>query len=120
MNLLIRIVLIAVLSAVTQTYFPWWSAVIVALVIEIALGKNNSTSFFSGFYGVAIPWMVLAIYIDNKSESILSIRILELFQLPQFRVVMIVLTGLIGGLVGGLGSVVGGWIKDAFLRSDGK
>ncbi|MFT6209412.1 MAG: hypothetical protein ACJAYA_001264 [Bacteroidia bacterium] len=120
MNLLIRIVLIAVLSAVTQTYLPWWSAVIVALVIEIALGKTKSTSFFSGFYGVAIPWMVLAIYIDNKSESILSIRILELFQLPQFRIVMIVLTGLIGGLVGGLGSVAGGWIKDAFLQSDGK
>ncbi|HAP68930.1 MAG TPA: hypothetical protein DCR04_04275 [Flavobacteriales bacterium] len=121
MNLLIRIVLIVVLSAVAQTYFPWWSAVVVALIVETVLGKgSNSTSFFSGFYGLAIPWMVLALYIDNKSESVLSIRILELFQLPQFRVVIIVLTGLVGGLVGGLGSVAGGWIKDAFLQSDGK
>jgi hypothetical protein len=28
-------------------------------------------------------------------------------------------TGLVGGLVGGLGSMTGGWIKTAFSRTDG-
>lgn len=120
MNLFVRIVIIAVLGALAQMYFPWWSVVIIALVVEVMLGKGDNTSFFAGFYGVAIPWLILAIYIDTKSGSVLSVRILELFMLPQFSVVMIVLTGLIGGLVGGAGSVVGGWIKDALLQSDGK
>ena len=120
MNLLVRIVVIAVLGAIAQMYFPWYSSIIVAVIVEVILGKGNNTSFFSGFYGVAIPWMILATYIDMKSESILSVRILELFKLPQYGTVMIVLAGLIGGLIGGAGSVAGGWIKDALLRSDGK
>ncbi|MCB0756181.1 MAG: hypothetical protein KDB98_11345, partial [Flavobacteriales bacterium] len=60
MNLFVRIALIAVLSAVAQQFFPWWSAVIVAFVIEAAFVKANDTTFFSGFYGIAIPWMIYA------------------------------------------------------------
>ena len=118
MNLLLRIILIAGLSVVSQTYFQWWTAVIISLLVELAIGKRNSTAFFSGFYGVAIPWMALATYIDIKSESILSVRILELFKLPQYSFLLIVLTGLTGGIMGGVGSLTGGWIKTAISNSD--
>tara|TARA_R110000868_G_scaffold148199_1_gene369926 strand:- start:158 stop:520 length:363 start_codon:yes stop_codon:yes gene_type:complete len=120
MNLFLRVVLIIGLSYAAQTFFPWWSAVVVALLVEAILGKGDNTSFFSGFYGIAIPWIIISAYIDIKSESILTVRILELFKLPQFSSVLIVLTGLIGGLVGGVSSMVGGWIKDAILHTNGK
>jgi hypothetical protein len=100
-------------------YFPWWTAVLIALLVELILGKKDSTSFFSGFYGVAIPWMILATYIDIKSEAILTVRILELFKLPEYSVVMIVLTGLLGGLAAGVGSMTGGWLKFAFSHENG-
>lgn len=115
MNLLVRILVIAGLSALTQTYFPWWTSVVIALLIEAILGKGDSTSFFSGFYGVAIPWMALATFIDVKSDSILTVQILELFKLPQFSIAMIILTGMLGGLVAGIGSLTGGWIRKAVV-----
>ena len=116
MNLLVRIVLIAVGSAALQSYFPWWTAVCVALVVEAVLGKGGATKFFSGFYGVAIPWIVLALYIDMNNNSILSERILEMFKLPPYGFVMVIVTGLVGGMMGGLGSLVGGWIKQAWTN----
>ncbi len=119
MNIFARILVVAMLTAIAQTYLPWWSSVCVALVVEALLGKDDRTSFYTGFYGVSIPWMIFATYIDMKSESILTVRILDLFSLPQFSIVMIVLTGLIGGLAGGVGSMTGGWIKAAFSRTDG-
>ena len=119
MNLTLRIGFIAVLSALAQQVLPWWSCVVVAFLVELVLGKESTTSFFSGFYGIAIPWMVLAAYIDIKSESILSVRILELFKLPPYGFVMIIITGFLGGLYGGLASMVGGWTKRA-IWSDGK
>lgn len=91
---------------------------VIALVVEFILGKRNSTAFFSGFYGVAIPWMILATYIDIKSESILSVRILDLFNLPQYSFVLIVLTGLVGGSVAGVGSMTGGLLKTAISKTD--
>lgn len=111
MNLIIRIVLIMVLGAICQYHLPWWTVVLVALLIELIVGKGGKYSFFSGFYGVSIPWIILAAYIDFKSESILSVRIAELFRLPQYGLVMVVVTGLIGGIVGGMGSIGGGWLK---------
>ncbi|MFT4595453.1 MAG: hypothetical protein ACI9UR_002803 [Bacteroidia bacterium] len=120
MNLLLRISLISAFGAVAQTFLPWWSSVVIALAVELVLGKGNATAFFSGFYGIAIPWMIMATYIDIKSESVLSVRILELFKLPQYPVVMIVLTGLLGGLAAGVGSMTGGWIKNAITGKDGE
>ncbi|MBI1286357.1 MAG: hypothetical protein GC178_02155 [Flavobacteriales bacterium] len=116
MNLLIRVILIAGLSALTQTYFPWWTAVLVALAVETALGKGDSTAFFSGFYGVAIPWMALSLFIDVKSDSILTMQILELFKLPTFGIVMVIITGFLGGLVAGVASMTGGWIRAAISK----
>lgn len=118
MNLLLRISLIAVLSVVAQLALPWWSTVVVAFLVEAIFGKEKATSFFSGFYGIAIPWMVLSAYIDIKSESILSVRILELFKLPPYGFVMVIITGFLGGLYGGLASMVGGWTRAA-IRTDG-
>jgi len=120
MNLFVRITVIAALSSISQMYLPWWTAVVIALFVEALIGKGDKTSFYSGFYGVSIPWMILATYIDVKSESILTVRILELFKLPQFSFVLIILTGLIGGLIGGVGSMTGGWIKAAFSRTNGE
>jgi len=120
MNLFVRITVIAALSSISQMYLPWWTAVVIALFVEALIGKGDKTSFYTGFYGVSIPWMILATYIDVKSESILTVRILELFKLPQFSFVLIILTGLIGGLIGGVGSMTGGWIKAAFSRTNGE
>jgi hypothetical protein len=113
MNLFVRIVLIAVLSAVAQQFFPWWSAVIVAFAVEALFGKANDTTFFSGFYGIAIPWMIYAGYIDAASDSILSVQVLQLFKLPPYGFVMVIITGFLGGLYGGFASVVGGWVRQA-------
>ena len=118
MNLALRILLIATLTTVSQQVLPWWSSLLVAFLVELFLGKEKATTFFSGFYGVAIPWMLLAAYIDHMSESILSVQILKLFNAPPYGFVMIIITGFLGGLYGGLASVVGGWTRLAFMKND--
>ena len=113
MNLLLRITLIAALATIGQMFLSWYIIVFAAFLVELALGKRDATKFFSGFYGIAIPWMALSAYIETKSESILSVRILEMFKLPQYGFVLVIITGLLGGLIGGLASTLGGWIKEA-------
>lgn len=118
MNLFVRIAIIAGLSVLAQRFLPWWSVVLVAFLVEAIFGKGKDTTFFSGFYGVAIPWMIYTGYIDTVSESILSVRILELFKLPPYGFVMVIITGFLGGLYGGFASVVGGWFKFAIKENE--
>jgi hypothetical protein len=111
MNFLLRIILIALVATAAQLFFSWWVIIPIVFLLELLIGKADSTKFFSGFYGIAIPWMIYAGYLDYHNSSILSARILEMFSLPPYGFVLVVITGLVGGLVGGFSSLVGGWVK---------
>lgn len=115
MNLFIRILAIAAIASVAQwTLGLWWLAPLTAFTVELAIGRGDHTGFFSGFYGVAIPWMILAFYIDHHGGSVLTYRVLELFKLPRFATVLVLVTGLIGGLSGGVASLSASWVKAYF------
>lgn len=99
------------LATLAQVFLPWWWLVaVVAFGVELALGKGDKLGFFSGFYGIAIPWMLYAAYIDQQNGSILAHRILDLFSLPKFAFVLIIITGLVGGITGGVASMAASWI----------
>jgi hypothetical protein len=115
-DLFVRIAIIAVLASVFQFFYPWWTCAIVAFVVEATLGRGR-IGFFSGFYGVAIPWMILAAYIDRQNGSELTYRVLELFKLPRFAMVLIIVTGLLGGAIGGMASLAGSWVK-SYMKND--
>lgn len=86
-------------------------APVVAFLVEFFLGKGDKLGFFSGFYGVAIPWMILAMYIDSQNDSMLAYRVLDLFSLPRYAMVLIIITGMVGGIAGGLTSLSASWTR---------
>ena len=118
LSIVLRIVGICVLTALAQSYLPWWSCAIVAFAVEFFLSKGQRFGFFTGFYGVAIAWMVMAFYIDRTTDSVLTYRILELFSLPRVATVLVIVTGFVGGMVGGMASLAGNWTKAAFVNAD--
>lgn len=110
--------LIAVVASACQALTSlWWTAPLVAFLVELVFGKGDKLAFFTGFYGVAIPWMILAIWIDRTTDSVLTYRVLGIFGLPPFAFVLVLVTGLIGGISAGLSSLAGGTLK-AILRND--
>lgn len=109
-----RILIIALASTIAQMFSPWWSALIVATLVEAVFGSSRFLSFLVGFYGVALPWMIGALIIDMQNGSILSNRVLTLFSLPQWPFLIIIVTGLIGGLSGGASAWAGGHVHSLF------
>ncbi len=105
-----RIVLIAIVGTLAQMFLPWWSVVIVAATVEVFFGSEKFLSFLIGFYGIALPWMLGALIIDLQNESLLSNRILSMFKLPQWPLLIIIVTGLVGGIAGGVAGWAGGHI----------
>lgn len=117
LKLIYRILLIAVTATIGQLLLPWWwVAPLAAFVVEVVFGKGDRLGFFSGFYGIAIPWMILAFYIDHQNGSVLAQRVLGIFSLPQFGLVLVLVTGLIGGLAGGVSSLAGSWVKAYWIH----
>ena len=111
MNFLRNTIIIAVVTFLAQLFLPWWIIAPIAFVLGYALSKNGTQAFFSAFLAVFSLWAVYALVIDIHNEHILSTRIAALFHLPN-STVLILVTGLVGGLVAGFSALSGRLIKN--------
>jgi len=106
--------IILILSFVSSYFLPWWVVAIAAFLAAFFIGKRSGQSFWSGFAAVFVVWMVLALFKSIPNDHILANRVIYLFPLPKSWVSLLLVTALIGGLVGGMGALSGVLIKKAF------
>jgi len=115
MKLIIRIILIAGLGFFASTMISWWVIVLIAIVVSFFLYGNNFASFLSGFLGGGLLWMGYAWKIDVETSQIMSKQITSIlnFSEPMF---LIIITGIIGALLGGLGALTGNTLRQIFVK----
>lgn len=104
---ILSILVTALLSFVSGLYLPWWGIAIAAFLVSAAIPQKPGYSFLSGFLGVFLLWEVLAWWIDNKNNGILSQKIAVLIPLGGSTVLLIVITSLVGALVAGSAALAG-------------
>ncbi len=105
MKFLIRTVIIAIAAHFALLYFPWWSIAICGFFAGALLSGSNFSSFFSGFLGIGLLWMVQG-FIKQNSGGPLTDKIATLFTLPN-GVYLVMITTLVGALVGGFATLSG-------------
>lgn len=115
MKFVIQLILVVVLSWIGQFIGPWWVLFIAAGLSSMVVKSSGITSFFAGFFGVAIQWFFQTLFIDMANESILSTRIAQLFSLNSSFLLMLI-TALIGGFCGGFGALTGNQLVRIFER----
>ena len=111
MKLLVAIILTALLSFVGGLYLPWWSIAIAAFASVLVVPLSSRKAFIAGFAGVFLLWFLLAFWIDVKNQHILSKKIAEIFPLGGASFAIILVTAIIGALVGGLAALSGSYLR---------
>lgn len=111
MKLLLTTILIALLAFILGLFLPWWSIAIVAFLVPLLLQPSIGTGFLSGFLGIFLLWAVVAFWIDQKNNSILSHKIAQLFPLGGSAILLILVTAFVGGLVGGFAAMAGSSVR---------
>jgi hypothetical protein len=103
---MILALLLALTAWLLSLILPWWSVFIPGLILGAIVGKKGIGSFGWGFVGIGGLWLVQSLYVHLVSDGILTTRIADLFSLGSpFLVILI--TVLIGGLIGGLTTLTG-------------
>jgi hypothetical protein len=113
MKLLIAVILTALFSFVAGLYFPWWSVAIAAFLSVLLIPLRSSRAFLAGFLGVFILWALLALWIDIKNQGILSKKVAEIFPLGGSSFLIILVTSIIGALVGGFAALSASYLRRA-------
>lgn len=113
MKFLSAIILTALLAFATGLYgvIPWWSFAITSLIVAMAVHQKAGKAFLSGFVGLFLLWSVLAFLKDNANEHLLATKVAQILPLGGSYIVLILITGIIGGLVSGLAALTGSYIR---------
>ena len=110
MKFIITTLLIALLSFVSGLYLPWWGFALAAFLVSALIPQRPGVSFLAGFLGLFILWTLLSWSMDAPNNSILSQKIAVLLNLGGSTVLLILITALIGALVGGGAALTGSYI----------
>ena len=110
MKFLISTILTALLAFVLGLYLPWWSIAIAAFIAGILVRQRPLASFLAGFIGVLLLWAALATWIDYSNGHILASRVSQLFGLSPVSGMIILISAVIGGLIGGMAALTGSFL----------
>ena len=111
MKLPVATVLTALLAFVAGLFLPWWSIAIAALLVAIMVHQKAGKAFLSGFLGLFLLWAGLAWWIDMKNNGLLSKKIASVLPLGGNTILLILVTGLVGGLVAGFAAMTGSYLR---------
>lgn len=97
------------------SFSPWWGFAITSLLVAVLVHQKAGKAFLSGFLGIFLLWAGLAYWMDQQNNGILSHRIAQILPLNGNSLLLILVTGVVGGLVAGFAAMSG-----SFLRASSK
>lgn len=104
--------LILILTLICSYFLPWWFAAAIAFGVAFFMAKKPGITFLAGFAAVFVAWAILALLKSLPNNNMLADRVAHLFQLPNW-ILLLLVTSVIGGLVGGLAALSGALLKKA-------
>jgi len=108
MRFIAQFIVIAVIAHLAGMFLPWYVCAIVAFIAGYFLKSRQN--FLAGFTAIAALWILNAWLADMSSSSTLPLRVAQILGLQSVGLVYL-LTGIVGGLVGGFAAMSGAMLK---------
>ena len=109
----VLLLLVLVLSAVSQWVLPWWMVAVVAFGLGFGLARSGKQAFWAGFGGAGLSWLLPAAWLAYQNDGLLARRVAQLLPLGGSATALVVVAGLVAGLAGGLAGLAGAWLRAA-------
>lgn len=90
---------------------PWYSFVVCALAVAVAVHQKPFKAFLAGFVALFLLWCILALVKDVANEHLLSTKVANILSLKGNYILLLLITGFIGGLVAGFGALTGSYLR---------
>lgn len=116
MKFIVSLILTALLSFAAGLYLPWWSIAICAFIVSVSILQQPFKAFLAGFAGVFLLWLIFSWSIDSANQHILSHKIAQIFPLGGVSFLLVLVTAVVGGLVGGLAALSGSYLRFGSIR----
>lgn len=112
-NTLYTILFVYIFGHLCHLGLPWWALAPIGAIAGWVFPQSALRSLLAGFAGGFLLWTEAALWLDIANAGLLSGRIGNLF-MGLSRTQIILVTGVLGGLIAGLGTLSGRWARDVF------
>jgi len=110
MKFFISILVTGLLAFACGLYLPWWSVAIAAFIVASVIYQPPLRSFLTGFCAILLLWFCLILKINTANENILADRV-SLVMGMGGSMMLVIISSLIGAIVGGLGALTGAYLR---------
>jgi hypothetical protein len=109
------LLLILVLGFLLQMFLPWWIVTPLCFVLAAWQAETAGRAFGAGLLGIGLNWLVPAAWLTIQNHGLLAHRVAQLLPLGGSATLLVLVTALLGGLVGGLAALAGFWTRQAIF-----
>ncbi|WGK64361.1 hypothetical protein [Croceiramulus getboli] len=106
-HFLITVVLALILSIV----LPWWAVMLAALLTGLVLPLKGIAAFVVPFAAGGLFWLIYAFWLGQANDFTLSRKIATLLPLSGNAYLLLLVTGVIGGLAASLAGLSGSLLR---------
>lgn len=107
-------IVILIAAFLLQLVLPWWISLVISFAICGLIAKTAKIAFWSPFFAICILWIAMALFKSLPNYNILAGRVAEMLSLKAWWMVLL-LTGILGGLVAAISGVCGYHFRKAVL-----
>ncbi|MFT4806086.1 MAG: hypothetical protein ACJAZK_000877 [Psychroserpens sp.] len=104
---IINFVITIIMALLLSLYLPWWSVMVAGFVSALFFSLKKAAVFFVPFLAVFCFWAIYAFIVSSANDFTLAKKIAVLLPLGGNPYVLILVTGLVGGLASGVAAVFG-------------
>ncbi|MXV15124.1 hypothetical protein [Hufsiella ginkgonis] len=112
-------ILIAVFSLLLQFFLPWWIIAPVSAVLAALVGGTARNAFFSSFMAIFVMWIGVSLSKSIPNQHLLSGKVAVMLGLPQSPsswIIVLLATGIIGGLTASVSALAGYYWRAALKK----
>nr|WP_321226461.1 hypothetical protein [uncultured Psychroserpens sp.] len=106
-NNIINFVVTIIIAVILSQFLPWWSVMVAGFVSALFFSLKRAAVFFVPFLAIFCFWAVYAFMVSSANDFTLAKKIAVLLPLGGNAYLLILVTGLVGGLAAGVAAVFG-------------
>ncbi|MCD2258737.1 hypothetical protein [Psychroserpens luteolus] len=104
---IINFIVTIILALILSQFLPWWSVMVAGFVSALFFSLKKSAVFFVPFFAILLFWVVYAVMVSSGNDFTLAKKISVLLYLGGNPYLLILVTGVVGGLAAGVSALLG-------------
>lgn len=114
---IINFIATIILAYVLSLFLPWWSVMVAAFTTALFVPLKKIAVFLVPFLAILLFWMVYSYILSSSNDFTLAKRIAVLLPLGGNPYVLMLVTGIIGGLAAGITATFGKQLQGIFRKN---